>query len=185
MTFGFVGVALGDEHFDHLHHLRNVAGAGWFHIGRQHPKGSNVFVELLRGPGRHRGHRFVQLKVWILLSRARVDLVIHIRDVAHIFDMPHPIHMPQQTVEHIEYDHRARIADVGVAVDRRPAGIHAHVLRIYRGEGLFLARQSVVEFQFHLSHIFPRIQTGNSCRRLERSIRILKKERPSQRVSAS
>ena len=37
--------------------------------------------------------------------------------------------MPQQPEQHVEHDHRPRIADMGEVVDRRPAHIHAHVLR--------------------------------------------------------
>jgi len=55
--------------------------------------------------------------------------------------------MAQQPEQHVEHDDGARVADVGKVVDRRPAHIHAHVLRIERLERLFPARQRVVEHQ--------------------------------------
>ena len=60
--------------------------------------------------------------------------------------------MAQQAIEHVEDDDRPRIADMGEVVDRRPAHIHAHVLRIDRREDFLLARKRIVERE---SHLFP------------------------------
>ena len=57
--------------------------------------------------------------------------------------------MPQQPEQHVEHDDRARIADMGEVVDRRPAHIHAHARGIDRGEHPLLARQRIVELQIH------------------------------------
>src|SRR5581483_6250342 len=50
-------------------------------------------------------------------------------------------------------DHRARVADMGEVVDRRPADIHAHVIRIERHEGPLFPRQRIVKAQIHGSPV--------------------------------
>ena len=59
------------------------------------------------------------------------------------------IDMPQQAEQHIEDDHRPRIADVGEVVDRRPAHVHAHVAGIDRLKRLLAPRQRVVQPERH------------------------------------
>ena len=59
------------------------------------------------------------------LGGARVDLVVHVGDVAHIGDMRLAINVAQQPEQHVEHDHGPRIADMGEVVDRRAADIHA------------------------------------------------------------
>ena len=61
--------------------------------------------------------------------------------------MARPIDVAQKPEKHVEDDDRARIADVGIVVDRRSAHVHAHVLRIEGLEHLFAARQRVVQLQ--------------------------------------
>ncbi len=83
------------------------------------------------------------------LGGARIDLVIDVGDVAHIFDVIGAVEMAQQAEQHVEHDHRPRIADMREVVDRRPAHIHAHARGIDRGEHPFLARQRIVELELH------------------------------------
>jgi hypothetical protein len=66
-----------------------------------------------------------------------------------IFDVGVSIKMAQQPIEHVEHDHRARIADMGEVIDRRPAHIHAHALRIERGEDPLFLRERIVELELH------------------------------------
>ena len=83
------------------------------------------------------------------LGRARVDLVVDVGDVAHIGDVLFAVEVPQQPEQHVEHDDRARIADMGKVVDRRSAHIHAHARRIDRRKHPLLARQRIVELEFH------------------------------------
>ena len=83
------------------------------------------------------------------LSRARIDLVVDVGDVAHVCDMGGAIEMAQQPEQHVEHDDRPRIADMSEVVDGRPADIHTHARGIERREYLLLARQRIVEHQVH------------------------------------
>src|SRR3984957_12421895 len=57
--------------------------------------------------------------------------------------------MAQQAEQHVEHDHRPRIADMGEVVDGRSAHVHAYVRGIDRHERPLLAGQGVVELEFH------------------------------------
>ena len=59
------------------------------------------------------------------------------------------IEMAQQPEQHVEHDDRARIADMGVVIDRRATDIEPHILRIERGEVFLLPGQGVVEAKRH------------------------------------
>ena len=83
------------------------------------------------------------------LGGARVDLVVHVGDVAHIGDMGVAESVAQQPEQHIEHDDRPRIADMGEVIDRRPADIHAHILRIERREIFLRLGQGVEQAQSH------------------------------------
>ena len=60
-----------------------------------------------------------------------------------------PIQMTQEPVEHVEHDHRPRIADMGEVINRWPAHIHAHAFWIERGENPLLLRERIVELELH------------------------------------
>src|SRR5262249_31315160 len=51
---------------------------------------------------------------------------------------------------------------MGMVVDRRPAHIHAHMGRIERAKNPLLARQRIVELQFHRC-VTSRVQTPSAC----------------------
>ena len=57
--------------------------------------------------------------------------------------------MAQQPEQQVEHDHRARIADMGEVIDRRPADIHADILRIERNEVFLGLGQGVEQAQSH------------------------------------
>ena len=108
-----------------------------------------VVVELPVGFFRDVADRVVERQVGIFLGRARVDLVVDVGDVADIGHVFGAIEMAQQAEQHVENDHRARVADMGEVVDRRPAHIHAHIRRVERRENPLFARERIVEFQIH------------------------------------
>ena len=55
------------------------------------------------------------------------------------------IDMAQQPVEHVKHDDRARVAQVGAVVHRRPTDIHPHVFIIDWDEILALAGFRIVQ----------------------------------------
>ncbi len=118
----------------------------------------DVLMELAVGGLGDLADRFVERQAGIFLRRPRVDLVVDVGDVADVSDLRLAFRaipnaslrqILKQPEQHVEYDHRPRIADMGEVIDRRPAHIHAHVVRIERFENPLLARQRIVEFQFH------------------------------------
>ncbi len=153
MILGDVGMPAFHERLDQRDHvLAPVVAADVFRGARlerrrQNAKRCNVVVELLLGRRRDLADRLVQRQVGIVPRRPRVDLVVDVRDVAHVRDVLRPVDVPQQPEQHVEHDDGARIADVGEVVDRRPAHVHADVVRIDRREFGLLPGQRVIEFQ--------------------------------------
>ena len=149
MAIRHIGVAGGDQLPDHRHHLGDMIGRPRRHGGCKAAQRRDIF--LIDAPGLFR-QRADGLPT---LGGAGVDLVVHVGDVADIGDMGIAEFTPQQPEQQVEHDRRARIADMGEVIDRRPAHIHAHARRIDRGEHPLLARQRIVEFQFHRRITFP------------------------------
>ena len=143
MAIGGIGMASSNQLFDDAQHLRNMLGGTRRHAGRQVAQGGDIFFIdargfLGQGPDGDAA-----------LGGARVDLVVHVGDVADIGDMRVAIDVAQQPEQHIEDDHGPRIADMGEVVNRGAADIHAHVLRIDRRELVFGLGQGVEEAQGH------------------------------------
>ena len=74
------------------------------------------------------------------------NAVIHIGEVHHVVQLESTQlqEAPQNILEH----ESAVIADVRIAVDRRPAGVHADFARLLRNKGFNLSGQCVVELNF-------------------------------------
>ena len=139
MSLGGIGVSLGDQIFDHRDHLRNIGGGAWHVVGLKRADFGHIVQKPLGCLGGDLSDRPSAL------CCARVDLVIHIREVAHIGHMGVAIDMTQQPVEHVKHDHGARIAQMGAVVHRGPTDIHPHVFIINRGEILAFAGFRVVQ----------------------------------------
>ena len=92
----------------------------------------DVIVKLFFGLFSNLPDRLVQRQTGKITRGAVVDLVIDVGDVADVGDVVGAIDVPQQAEQHVEHDDRARVADVGEVIDRRPADIHAHVVGIER-----------------------------------------------------
>ena len=155
-AFSFIGVTTRDQLPDQRHHVRLAVGARQHEIGRARLEGRrqraerrHVGSELRRGAFRNLADRLVQRHSRKIARGSRVDLVIDVGDVADIGDVLLAVEMPQQPEQHVEHDDRARIADMGEVIDRRPADIHAHVGGIERREGPLLLGQRIVQAQFH------------------------------------
>ena len=137
MALRRIGMAGGDQPLDDLDHLRDVFRGARLLVRRQHAECRHVGMEVRRGA---RGDRADRLAA---LLGARVDLVVHVGDVAHVGDAR--IQHAQQPREHVEHHHGARIADMRQVVDRRSAHVHPHMLRLERLEPLLPAAQAVVQ----------------------------------------
>jgi hypothetical protein len=126
---------------------------------RQAAESRDVLVKLRVGFRGDAADRLVERQVGVLLRRARIDLVVDVGDVADVGDVVLAVDVPLQAEQHVEYDHRPRVADMGEVIDRRPAHIHADIRRIERRECTFLARQRIVEFQVHrrITNAVPRM----------------------------
>ncbi len=114
-------------------------------VGGRQPSAVDVGMELARGLLGDLADRLVQRQAGKIARRAVVDLVVDVGDVADIGDVVVAVEMPQQPEQHVEHDDRARIADMGEVVDRRPADIHAHIGRIERHERPLLPGQGIVK----------------------------------------
>ena len=160
-AFRRIGMAAVDERLNQAHHVGAAIGARQHVFGRarlmrrrQAAERGHVLLVLFVGRLGDLADRLVQRKPAgldlraIVAQRPRVDLVVHVGDVADIGDAVFAVEMTQQPVEHVEDDRRAGIADMGVVVDRRPADIHAHMVRVDRDEVLLRPRQRVVDPQW-------------------------------------
>src|SRR3954454_3886279 len=132
-----------------------MLGCAWLNRGRQAAQRVHVVVELTLRCRCHGADSLVEWTVGIFLSRAGVDLVIDIRDVAHIADMISTVDVPQHAKEHVEDDDGARVANMGKVVNGRSADIDAYARWIDRLKQPFLPGQRVVESQFHARPFGP------------------------------
>ena len=141
MRFRLVGMALRDKRFDHGDDLRDVLGHPGLDARLQHAQRAHI-------PVVGRGVALVDHRdIDAFGERRIVDLVVDIGDVAGVDDVV--VAPAQHPVEHVEDDRRPGIADMGEAVDRRPADIHRHPPRIAGHELVLLLREGVVEAQGH------------------------------------
>ncbi len=155
MILCHIGAARGDESLDQRLHRHDVLGGAWLERGTQAAERGDVRMKLPLGLLRDPADRLVQRQVGIVLRRPRVDLVVDVGDVAHIGDVVGAVEMAQQPEQHVEHDDRARIADMGKVIDRRPAHIHPHPRGIDRRERTLRARQGVVQRQLHRTTSHP------------------------------
>ena len=144
----FIGKAIRDQLFDHRNHLGDVPGRTRLVVGAKCTQRIHILMipayRLIRTARDQLFQRTLDTRRFALLC-GFVDAVVHIGEIAHIGHVIRPVYVAQQTVEHIEHDDRARIAQMGAVIDRRAADIHPYVLRINRREILALAALGVVQ----------------------------------------
>ena len=139
MPFSRIGVTLGDQVFDHRDHLRDIFGRARLMGGAAYADGIHIGViptDGFLGDLANRAPCFTGL---------RVDLVIHIGEIAHIGDMIFAVDMAQQPKQHIKHNRRAGIAEMGAVIDSWPANIEAQIRWINRGENLDFARHRIAK----------------------------------------
>ena len=149
----------------------------------------DIGMELVGRLFRHAADRLVERQRAVrdlrakIAQRPRVDLVVDVGDVARIGDVVFAIDMAQQPEQHVEDDHRARVADMGEVIDRRAADIHAHIVWIDGRKSTLRARERVVQRQDRLfGHgSLPKMQKPGWPGRLS-SRDFGGRKRPGQRV---
>ena len=149
-------MAARDQLADQRHHVSLAVGPRQHEFSgsrlearRKRAQGGCIGVELRGGLFGHAPDRLVQRQARKIPCGAVVDLVVDVGDVAHVSDVVRAIEVPQQAEQHVEHDHRARVADMGKIVDRRSADIHADIVRIERHEGPLFPGQGIVQAQLH------------------------------------
>ena len=139
VAFRGIGMAAFDQPLDHRHHGRDVFR------GARHPVGlqSAQFTHVLQIPGDRLFGAFADqlfqraVRPRLLArQRRRVDLVVHVGEVAHVGHVLRAVDMAQQPVEHVEHQNGPRVAQMRPVVDRRAADIHPHVFRVDRDKRL-------------------------------------------------
>ena len=128
------------DHFDHARNVNIRRGLGKLPVTAHAQRGQILKEGLLE--------RLGELRQRHTLRAATADgLVIHIGQIHHPLNFEPPeFQMPlQQVFKNVS----AEIADVGVIVDCRPAGVHAHAAGFEGLEILDLAGQGIKETKGH------------------------------------
>ena len=142
MAIGGIGMAICDQAFDQRDHFRDMAGGARFYIRRQRAKGFHIGMEIRR---RARSYGCDGLTAF---TCTRIDLVIHIRDVARVSNVR--IKPAQQPRQHIKHHHRPSIAQMRQIINRGTTDIEPDMLGIERFKVSLSPRCAVV--QEKLSH---------------------------------
>ncbi|MNU40832.1 hypothetical protein D3C71_295550 [compost metagenome] len=143
MTLGRIGVASVDDSLDLGRDGVDVVGDVRGDVGRADVQQAHVgqIGGLVAGRDLADGDAF--------LGGLGVDLVVHVGDVAGVDHLVRAIGPAQQPHQDVEHHRRARIADMGVVIDRRTADIERHPVRIARREGALFTAKGVVDMQRH------------------------------------
>jgi hypothetical protein len=80
-----------------------------------------------------------------VLERAADDLVVNIRDVAHVGHLV--TERAQPPLHDVEHDHHARVTDMAIVVYGHPADVHPYDAILQRHESLLVTRERVVDAQ--------------------------------------
>ena len=136
-----VGQTLVGQRTDHRKHLRHVIGGARLMRGALDAERIRI---LMQGGDHPVGQVADALAV---VHRPANDLVIDVGDVAHISDAV--ARSAQPALDHVEGDHRARVAKMAQVVHRHAAHVHAHVTALDRGKRLHRTRQRAVDTQTH------------------------------------
>ena len=167
MILGDVSHAAGDQPLDHRPHRVDILRGARLVGRREAAERGDILVELPLRRFRHFGDRLVERQVWKVARGARVDLVVDVGDVARVDHMVRPVSVAEKPEQHVEHDHRPRVADMGEVVDGGAADVHAHRLRVDRREILLGAGERVVEAQRSGRRLRARLVLGLG-RRLHR-----------------
>ena len=142
-----IGIVVGDQPLDDRDHLGDRLGRARLVVRRRAVQRRHVGMEIRRRARGDGGDGLARL------ARARVDLVIHVRDVADIGDAREGA--AQEARQHVEDDDRPRIAEMREVIDRRAADIDADVSRVDRREVALAPLGAVMELDLHQPKLIP------------------------------
>ena len=148
-TVAFVGIAGIEDLLHERDLLDDMAGGTRLDGGRQHAEAAHRVV-VAQGVGLDHLHRLQLLQPGFLgdLVLSRVGIVLqvsHVGDVADVADLV--AQLLEQPEEHVVGDARTGVSQVGVAIDRRAADIHAHHTRMDGDKEFLLMRQRIIEVE--------------------------------------
>ena len=111
-------------------------GGFGFYIGALHAERVGIFV--------HGGDKFLRERVDTdaTFVGAGNDFVVYVGDVAHIGERVAVLAQPAGN--YVKHHQHAGVPEVAVVIHGHAAHIHAHVLRVERDKGFFLAGEGVV-----------------------------------------
>ena len=139
------------ERADHGEHLGHILGGTGLVRGPLDAQGIRVLVKGI-------DHAIGQVADGFAVFHGTPDdLVVDIRDVAHIGDAIATDLEP--ALHHIERHHGPRMPQMAEIVDRHATHIHADMSRLDGGERLNAACQRVVDLQRHCFYLFPACYT--------------------------
>ena len=130
-----VGQALGLQLLDQADDLADVLGGAGMHVRGLHTQCGGVLevlLDVLLRDGLDGG---------VLLVGAADHLVVDVGEVLHEFHIVAQVH--KEAAQGVEDDEGARVSDVEEVVNRRAAGVDAHLALVHRHQGLLLAAQRV------------------------------------------
>ena len=136
-----IGVARALDASDEPEHLGNVLGGRRNPLGSLQAKRAAVLEERVYVPPGVLPDRDA------LARCRRDDLVLHVRDVHHVQEVP--AGLPQMPPEDVLEGKRAQVADMDVVVDGRPAGVHPDGPAVSGLERLDSPAQAVVKLESH------------------------------------
>ncbi|VTR64010.1 hypothetical protein DESC_120102 [Desulfosarcina cetonica] len=137
-----VGIALLDQPFGQVHHVVHMLAGLGVMIGRLDAQDGQILV---KGLDVHVGESFEGHPRGLGSVNG---LVVQVGDVHHLIDRVSPV--GQVTGQQIGKDEAPRLAHLQAGMGRGAAGVHGHLARVGRQEGLFLARHGVEEHQVDL-----------------------------------
>ena len=152
VVVGAVGVARILEPLGEVEHLGDVLGRAREDVGREDVDERLVVVERGLVCGRDLGGRLVleaRLNEHPVL--ASIELVVaQVADVGDVLDVEHLDAVIQQHApDEVREEVAPQVADMGVAVDGRAAGVHPDATRLQRLDGPHLAGQRVAQSEGH------------------------------------
>ena len=125
---GFVGRPAVQQRSDHRQHFRDVARGPGEHMGRQDVDPFLIPPEAIGVELRDFGHGFAlgQRRQDHLVAAGLHQLLAHMPHVGDVLDVIDLIAVRNQdAADPVGHQVGAEVADVGIAVHRRPAGVHS------------------------------------------------------------
>ena len=126
---------------NHLEHLRHVFGGTRLKGGALNTQGVGVLVQGIDHAIGQAANGFA------VFHGALDDLVVNVRDVAHIGDAIAACAQP--ALHHVKGDHGTSMAQVAQVINRHAADIHADMSGFKRRKRFQCTRQRVVDTQTH------------------------------------